>query len=162
MVVIHRRGRKERRGKIYLFVTTQVVRLIVQTCFSFHQLTLNPWPRPGFPLPLRRNSWRRIQCDRFKNAYQVAPPPIPSRSRDGEGRPEPVNGYRSVSGHVPDSFIQTERPFKILLIRNLNLSKGFDFSEHAPGPGLMGHQKGGLAFPFFMVNPGESFRALLS
>jgi len=40
---------------------------------SFYQLILNPWPRPGFPLPLRRNSWRRIQCDRFKNAYQVAP-----------------------------------------------------------------------------------------
>jgi len=57
----------------YLSVTTLVVRFTVQGCFSFHQLTLNPWPRPGFPLPLRKNSWSRVKCDRFKNAYQVAP-----------------------------------------------------------------------------------------
>ena len=57
----------------------------VQGCFSFHQLNVNPWPRPGFPLLLRRNPWRRIQCDCFKNAYQVAPPdPVKVSGRGGQ------------------------------------------------------------------------------
>jgi len=47
--------------------------------------TLNPWARPCFPLPLRRNSWRRIQCDRFKNAYRVASPDrVPISGRGGQ------------------------------------------------------------------------------
>jgi len=33
----------------------------------------NPWPRPGLPVPLPKNSWRSIQCGRARNAHQVAP-----------------------------------------------------------------------------------------
>ena len=66
-------------------VTSNVPPLDISKPCSFHQLTLSPWPRRGFPPPLRRNSWHTIQCDRFKNAYQVAlPDPVPVSGRGGQ------------------------------------------------------------------------------
>ena len=67
----------------------------VQGCFSFHQLTLNPWPRTGFPLQLSKNSWSRIQCGRFRNVSQVAPPdPVRVSGRGGQAwNMEPWTSY---------------------------------------------------------------------
>jgi len=52
--------------------------------------TVNPWLRPGFPVPLRRNSGRNIQCD-------CAGMRIKSR----QGRFEPVN----LSSYIQISYV---------------------------------------------------------